>query len=119
WESYSEQITVVIKNVTAHIKSECVGYQGFLFDYGKNEKNIELLTTEIEYAGFHFKADEAGNIEKFKSNFYQHPGIDLAYTPLGAKDKLSSLWTIFVPKQNYRIVPWLIIINCIVFLIQR
>ena len=119
WESYSEQITVVIKNGTAHIKSECVGYQGFLFDYGKNEKNIELLITEIEYAGFHFKADEAGNIEKFRSNFYQHPGINLEYTPLGAKDRLTNLLTIFVPKKNYQIVPWLIIINCFIFLIQR
>src|SRR5690606_6452380 len=119
WESYSEQITVIVKNGVAHLKSECVGYQGFLCDYGKNEKNIDLLTTEIEYADFHFKAEEDGNIEKFKANFYKHPRINLEYTPLGAKEQLTHLGTIFVPKKNYQIVPWLIIINCFVFLIQR
>lgn len=118
WESYSEQVTVEIKNNQAYLKSECVGYQGFLTDYGKNEKNIELLINEIEYAAFHFKADEEGNISKFKENFYQHPGINPNYTPLGAKDKLTHLGSIFVPKKNYQVVPWLIIINCVVYVLQ-
>lgn len=119
WESYSEQITVRIKNGIAHIKSECVGYQAFLYDYGKNEKNIDTLITEIEYAAFHFKSDEEKNIQNFKENFYQHPEINLEYTPLGAKDKFTHLGSIFVPRKNYQIVPLLIMINCIVYLLQR
>lgn len=119
WESYSEQITIIVEDNVAHLKSECVGYQCFLFDYGKNEKNIELLIAEIEYSGFHFKADEEGGIQKFKENFYQHPGINLEYTPLGAKDKLTNLGTILIPRKNYQIVPWLIIINCFVFVVQK
>lgn len=119
FQSYSEQITVIVKDETAHLKSECVGFQGFLNDYGKNKKNLELLINEIEYAAFHFKVDEIGNIQYFKAHFYQHPGIDLENTPLGAKAQLTHLGSIFVPKKNYQVVPWLIIINCAVFLLQR
>ncbi|NNU34312.1 hypothetical protein HK413_09420, partial [Mucilaginibacter sp. S1162] len=56
WESYAEEVAVRIVNNTAVIKSECVGYQGFFTDYGKNEKNLELLLNgEIEYVEYHLK----------------------------------------------------------------
>ncbi|WP_026903908.1 rhomboid family intramembrane serine protease [Pedobacter glucosidilyticus] len=119
WESYSEQITVVIENEVAYLKSECVGYQAFLYDYGKNEKNIDLLITEIEYCAFHIQTDIEGNILRFKDSFYQHPGINLSYTPLGAKDKFTHLGTIFIPRKNYQVTPVLIAVNCLVFILQR
>jgi rhomboid protease GluP len=119
WASFSEQITVIIKDNVAHIKTECVGYQIFLFDFGKNEKNLELLIAEIEYVGFHIKTDLDKGLQEFKNHFYQHPGISLSYTPLGAKEFFTHLGTIFIPKKNYLIVPWLIIINCFIFILQR
>jgi len=38
WASYSEEVSARVINNSVIIKSECVGYQGFWYDYGKNKK---------------------------------------------------------------------------------
>src|SRR3954469_1622431 len=56
WESYAEEVSVRIVNNHAIVKSECVGYQFFFNDYGKNAKNLELLLNgEIAYVEYHLK----------------------------------------------------------------
>src|ERR1700759_795191 len=47
WESYSEEISARVIGNTVVIKSQCVGYQGLFMDYGKNQKNLDLLFDEI------------------------------------------------------------------------
>src|ERR1700712_786521 len=56
WESYAEEASARIVGNNVVIKSECVGYQMFFTDYGKNAKNMELLLNgEIEYVEYHLK----------------------------------------------------------------
>jgi rhomboid protease GluP len=45
--SYSEEVTIKIDDEVATIKSECTGSQ--LFDWGKNEKNIDAFLSNFGY----------------------------------------------------------------------
>jgi rhomboid protease GluP len=119
WQSYSEEVSVRIINNKAIIKSECVGFQLFFTDYGKNEKNVELLLGEIEYVEFHLQHTLTETTQQLMDSVPENQFINLADPPMGAKEKLLHFGDVFTPAKNYRVTPILVIVNAALFIITK
>ncbi len=116
WQSYAEEVSVRIENNAAVIKSECVGYQFFFTDYGKNEQNIDRLLTEISYAEFHLQEHLQETTQQLMDDVPENQFISLADPPLGHKEKLQSFLAAFTPTPEYFITPVVVLINITVYL---
>jgi rhomboid protease GluP len=120
WESYAEEVSVRIVNNQAIIKSECVGYQFFFTDYGKNQKNLDLLINgEIEYVEYHLKDNLQETTQELIESIPDNQFISLEYPPMGYKEKLRDFLSAFTPKQNYFITPILILTNIAIYIITH
>lgn len=119
WQSYSEEVSVRIKNNQAIIKSECVGFQLFFTDYGKNEKNVELLLGEIEYVEFHLQHTLVETTQQLMDSVPENQFINPNNPPMGAKEKLLHFWDAFTPIKGYQVTPILVIINSALFVITK
>src|ERR1700761_4046938 len=119
WESYAEEVSVRIVNNQAIIKSECVGYQFFFTDYGKNQKNLELLFAEIEYVEFHLQTNLHETTQELMDSVPDKQFISMENPPMGYKEKLHSFLAVFTPTKGYFVTPLLILINIVVFLVTR
>jgi rhomboid protease GluP len=119
WESYAEEVSVRIVNNQAIIKSECVGYQFFFTDYGKNQKNLELLFAEIEYVEFHLQANLHETTQELMDSVPDRQFISIDNPPMGYKEKLHSFLAVFTPAKGYMVTPLLVLINIAVFLVTR
>lgn len=119
WESYAEEVSVRIVNNHAVIKSECVGYQFFFTDYGKNAKNLELLLNgEIEYVEYHLKDNLQETTQELMDSVPENQFISLDDPPMGAKEKLRTFLSAFTPRQNYFVTPLLVLTNIAVFIVS-
>jgi rhomboid protease GluP len=118
WQSYAEEVSVRIVNNTAIIKSECVGYQFFFTDYGKNEKNLELLYGEITYAEYHLQQNLQETTQELIDNIPDNQFINLNNPPLGYKEKLHGFLSVFNPKPGYTITPILVLANILIYIIS-
>ncbi len=120
WESYAEEVSVRIVNNTAIVKSECVGYQGLFTDYGKNEKNLELLLNgEIEYVEYHLKDTLSETTQELIDRIPENQFISLDNPPMGYKERLREFQSAFIPKQNYFITPILVLTNIAIYVISN
>jgi rhomboid protease GluP len=120
WESYAEEVSVRIVNNTAIVKSECVGYQFFFNDYGKNEKNLELLLNgEIEYVEYHLKDTLQETTQQLIDSIPDNQFISLDNPPMGYKEKLRGFLSAFTPTKNYFITPILVLVNIAVYIISH
>ena len=118
WESYAEEVSVRIVNNEAIVKSECVGYQFFFYDYGKNAKNLELLFVEIEYAEFHLHHQLNETAQQLMDGVPEKQFISLDDPPMGAKETLRSFLSAFIPRKNYFITPLLVLVNTAIYIIS-
>jgi rhomboid protease GluP len=119
WQSYSEEVSVRIINNKAIIKSECVGFQLLFTDYGKNERNVELLLGEIEYVEFHLQHTLIETTQQLMDSVPENQFINLADPPMGAKEKLLHFGDVFTPVKNYLVTPILVIVNAALFIITK
>ncbi|WP_299513330.1 rhomboid family intramembrane serine protease [Mucilaginibacter sp.] len=120
WESYAEEVSVRIVNNHAVIKSECVGYQFFFTDYGKNEKNLELLINgEIAYVEYHLQDNLEQTTQELIDSIPDNQFISLDNPPMGYKEKLRSFLSAFVPKKNYFITPLLVLTNIAIYIVTH
>lgn len=115
WQSYAEEVSVRIVNNQAVIKSECVGYQFFFNDYGKNEKNIELLLPEISYVEFHLQHNLEQTTQELMDEVPENQFITLGDPPMGHKEQLHGFLTAFTPGPDYFITPVVVLINITIF----
>lgn len=118
FQSYSEEISIKIDNNFAVVKSECVGIQLFFNDYGKNADNLERFFHEFEYVEFHLKDVWEESLEKFHEFIRTQDPEYFEKAPLTAKNKIKNVAYLFVPQQNYRVTPWLIILNVVLFIFK-
>jgi rhomboid protease GluP len=117
WESYAEEVSVRIVNNHAIVKSECVGYQFFFNDYGKNARNLELLLNgEIEYVEYHLKDTLQETTQQLIDSIPDNQFINLEDPPMGYKEKLRSFASAFHPKKNYFVTPILVLANIAIYL---
>ncbi|HEY0245819.1 MAG TPA: rhomboid family intramembrane serine protease, partial [Mucilaginibacter sp.] len=116
WESYAEEVSVRIVNNNAVIKSECVGYQFFFYDYGKNEKNLELLYGEIEYVEYHLQRNLEETTQQLMDSVPDKQFISMDNPPMGAKERLHTFLAAFTPVQNYFVTPILVLANIAVYI---
>ncbi|MDB5116939.1 MAG: hypothetical protein JWQ79_2431 [Mucilaginibacter sp.] len=119
WASYAEEVSVRIVYNQAIIKSECVGYQGFFTDYGKNEKNLELLFGEIEYVEYHLQHNLQETTQELIDSIPENQFISLDDPPMDYKERLRTFVSAFKPVKNYVITPILVLINIAVYAITR
>jgi rhomboid protease GluP len=119
WESYAEEVSVRIINNRAVIKSECVGYQFFFTDYGKNEKNLALLSDEITYVEFHLQHNLEETTQELMDSVPENQFINLDEPPMGYKEKLRTFISAFILQKNYFITPLLVLVNIAVFIVTR
>ena len=120
WASYAEEVSVRIINNEAIIKSECVGYQFFFTDYGKNEKNLELLIDgEIAYVEYHLMDNLQETTQELMDSVPENQFISLSDPPMGYKENLRTFFSAFVPKKKYFITPLLVLANIALFIVTR
>lgn len=117
WESYSEEVSVRVHQQQVIIKSECVGYQALFTDYGKNEKNLELLLAEIDYADFHLQHNLEKTAQELMDAVPENQFLQLDNPPMAGKEKLHSFLSAFTPQKDYFITPILVLINIAVYFI--
>jgi len=83
-ESYAEEVSARIVGNNVMIKSECVGYQFFFTDYGKNKKNLELLLNgEIEYVEYHLQENLHETTQQLIDSIPDNQFINLEDPPMG------------------------------------
>lgn len=118
WASYSEEISIRIKDNNAIIKSECVGYQAFFTDYGKNQKNLDLLFSEIKYIHFHLQNNLQESTQDLMNSVPEKQFLSLDDPPMVGKETLRGFFSVFVPKKAYTVTPILVIVNIAIFLVS-
>ncbi|RYZ97141.1 MAG: rhomboid family intramembrane serine protease [Sphingobacteriaceae bacterium] len=116
-ESYAEEVSVRIINNNAVIKSECIGVQALFTDYGKNQKNLDLLLDEIIYAEFHLKDNLQQTAQEMMDSVPENQFASITTPPMAGKEKLHGFFSVFVPQSKYFITPLLVIINSSIFII--
>ena len=115
-QSYSEEISIRIEHTFAVVKSECVGIQMFFNDYGKNGVNLEKFFHEFEYVEFHLKDVWEESLEKFHEFARTQDQKYFEKAPLTAKNKIKNVFYLFIPQDNYRVTPLLILLNGIFYI---
>ncbi|QHS54392.1 rhomboid family intramembrane serine protease [Mucilaginibacter sp. 14171R-50] len=118
WASYAEEVSVHIVNNRAIIKSECVGYQFYFTDYGKNEKNLDLLFGEITYVEQYLQPTLQETAQELMDAIPDRQFISFEDPPLGYKAKLRGFLSHFTPKPGYTITPILILTNIGIYFIS-
>ncbi|MEB0263550.1 rhomboid family intramembrane serine protease [Mucilaginibacter sp. 10I4] len=118
WSSYAEEVSVHIIDNQAIIKSECVGYQGLFTDYGKNDKNIELLFGEITYVEYHLQNSLQETTQQLIDTIPGSQFISFENPPLGYKEKLRGFLSHFNPKPGYSVTPILVLANIGIYIIS-
>lgn len=112
--SWSEEVTVKIDDGIASIKSQCNGSQ--MYDWGKNKKNVEQFLSAFEKV-----KNEIGQEEIESKLLELKPGFDtneeniLNRPPSTSKQKITSVFSIFIPAKGYLVTPLLVDINIILF----
>ncbi|WP_428329913.1 rhomboid family intramembrane serine protease [Mucilaginibacter sp.] len=117
WASYAEEVSVRIVNNEVIIKSECIGYQFFFYDYGKNQKNLDLLYNEIPYVEYHLQLNLEQTTQQLIDSIPENQFLTLANPPMGAKETLHTFFSPFIPTKNYLITPLLVFVNIAVFMV--
>lgn len=114
--SFSEEVAVKVGIGRIDVKSECTGNQ--LFDWGKNRRNIEAFSKTFEK--LHRTSDPETLTEKYgelSADFAAANG-QTGETPLGKKEKMTSLFSLFVPQKGYFVTPVIALLNVLVFLVM-
>lgn len=120
WKSYAEEVSARIEGNNVIIKSECVGYQFFFTDYGKNAKNLELLLDgEIEYVEYHLKENLHETTQQLIDSIPENQFINLEDPPMGYKEKLRDFLSAFTPTPGYFVTPIVVLINIVAFVGTR
>lgn len=111
-QSYSEEITLTVENNASLFKSECVGIQLLLNDYGKNERNLTHFIHEFGYAKVQVDEGEGQHRQKIiaEPDYFNK-------TPLAAKAKIKNVFYLLLPQKDYVVTPILIFLNIGYFLI--
>jgi rhomboid protease GluP len=117
WASYAEEVSIRIKNNTAVIRSECVGYQGLFTDYGKNAKNLDLLFSEIGYINYMMEDHLEESTQELMNAVPENQFLNLDDPPMIGKQTLRGFFSVFVPKKYYAVTPILVIINILVYIV--
>ena len=119
-ESYAEEVSARIVGNNVVIKSECVGFQFFFTDYGKNAKNLELLLNgEIEYVEYHLQENLHETTQQLIDSIPDNQFINLEDPPMGYKEKLRDFLAAFTPKPGYYITPVIVLVNIAAFFMTR
>lgn len=111
FQSYSEEISIRIIRNFAVVKSECVGIQLLLNDYGKNDANLEKFFHEFEYVEFHLKNVWEENLSKFHQFIATQDDHYFEKAPLATKNKIKNVLFLFFPQKGYTVTPILVLIN--------
>jgi rhomboid protease GluP len=115
-ESYSEEVSVRIKDNWAIIKSECVGFQGLLTDYGKNAKNLDKLFNELEYTDALLSNSLQERTQELMDSIPENQFINLDEPPMAGKEKLHDFIQAFIPQRYYFVTPILVLLNIAVYI---
>ena len=117
WPSYSEEVSARVKDGSVVIKSECVGYQGILTDYGKNQQNLDLLFDEIIYVEqVHLKNNLEESTQELIDSIPEKQFLNLEDPPMAGKEQLRGFFSPLIPNKKYFVTPILVIINILIYI---
>jgi rhomboid protease GluP len=115
WSSWGEEVSVKIDNGIANIKSECTGNQ--FIDWGKNEKNVEILIATIDEVKVSLTQEEIeAKLTERRPCYASKEDDILNKPPSTTKEKITDFFSIFKPTEGYFITPILININILLFI---
>lgn len=115
--SLGEEIRIVITNEFVNIFSKSLGMQ--LFDYGKNNRNINNFINKFNEIMPTFDEEEYVEIYKELNNEFVLYETDLIANSdtLNLKND-NSLSSLFIPKDDYYVTPILLYLNLLIFIIM-
>jgi rhomboid protease GluP len=115
--SFSEEVNIQISNGTALLKSECTGNQ--LMDWGKNRENITKFIESFNLLKQSTTPEEVEQrYEELKKSFGSEEDDFINHRPISAKEKLTGIFSVFVPVRGYFITPLLIDLNIALFVMM-
>ena len=113
--SWFELITVKIENTTAIMESKCGGSQ--IFDWGKNQQNIEKLVVAIEELKRSIVLTESFQaIEESNLNTTGQESTISYQSVSEKKNKVGTFFSFFRPSKDFFITPIIIDLNTAVFI---
>ncbi|MCZ4242963.1 rhomboid family intramembrane serine protease [Pedobacter punctiformis] len=115
FQSYSEEISIRILNNFAVVKSECVGIQLLLNDYGKNDSNLEKFFHEFEYAQYHLQEVWDQKLTEFHEMIATQDDTYFEKAPLATKNKIKNVLYLFFPQKGYLVTPILVVLNVLYY----
>ncbi len=115
--SFSEEVTIKINNNSANIKSVCVGTQ--IVDWGKNKENIKKFISSFNSIKNSLSIEDVNiKYEELCPNILSEEDYNSKPQPLSTRDKLASIFSIFIPVKGYFVTPIIININIAIFIIM-
>lgn len=110
-QSFSEEISIRILNNFAVVKSECVGIQLLLNDYGKNDSNLEKFFHEFEYVQYHLQGLWEEKLTAFHELILSQDDAYFERAPLATKNKIKNVLFLFLPQKGYTATPIIVLLN--------
>lgn len=108
------EIKLIIANGVATLKSASTG--GEIMDWGRNKKNIEKFIAVFDELKPTFtKAELDIKYKELKTTFATEDDV-LKLPPPSTTEKITGLFSIFIPTEGYFITPILINLNILIFI---
>jgi len=117
WASYSEEVSVRVKGNAAIIKSECVGFQAWFTDYGKNKKNLDRLFDEITFIEAHVSDKLEETTQELINFIPENQFLNLDDPPMSGKELLRGFFAPFKFNRKYVVTPVLVILNTVIYVL--
>jgi len=115
--SWSEQLTFKIDKKTVNIKSECTGSQ--LMDWGKNKRNVVKLLSIIEELKKTFTDEELQlKVVALRKSYVPKEEDVLSKPPSSSKEQMTSIFSLFIPREGYFVTPILINSNILIYILM-
>src|SRR5205823_5702776 len=112
--SWSEEVSIIVGDEKALLKSECSGNQ--LFDWGKNKKNIESFIKAFEELKGQLSREEID--QKYADLSLSFVVDDSPQTPFLEKGKFKNFFSLFIPTEAYFITPIIINLSIAIFILM-
>lgn len=114
FSSWGEEFRITINGNLADIESISTGSQ--LTDWGKNKANSRLFVDTFYEMQRTLPVEELSErYEALKPDFISKEDTGLNKSPLSASDKITNVFSIFIPTRDYFVTPLLIDLNIILF----
>lgn len=115
--SWNAEIKITLKEDTINVKSTSTGSE--MFDFGKNKNSVKRLVQLFhEIKNQLTKEELTEKFKKIEESIVAEEVDIFTLPPSTTSEKISSLFSIFIPVEGYFITPILVNLNILIFIIM-